>query len=213
MNKDNNNKNNVDSSGVYFSFLVSEQDAKKLNNFGTHQLGLDMTNSGNEYESRKHATLFASRERNLDIDYDTIVNNKKNDTITVKPIGWKLIKSHNTGKTCLALLIYSEELINAHEEIKNQTGLNHAFSTFITHISLHYDFEMTPERLKDMPLPQFDIKLDRLFTKEYKNTDNYKSSINKSTINNKDELVSNIKNIRDKFLNNDITNSIKLKAV
>jgi len=211
MNKDNNN--NVDSSGVYFSFLVSDKDAKKLNDFGTQQLGLDMSNSGNEYESRKHATLFASRERNLDIDYNKIVDSKKDDMITVKPIGWKLIKSHNTGKTCLALLIYSEELINAHEEIKTHTGLNHAFSTFITHISLHYDFEITPERLKDMPLPQFNITLDRLFTKEYKNSDNYKASIDKHAIEKKNDFVSNIKNIRDKFLNTDNTNLVKMKTV
>lgn len=176
----NNNNNNIESSGVYFSFLVSENDAEKLHHFGTHQLGLDMSNSGSEYESRKHATLFASRERDVDFDYHQIVENRKNDTITVKPIGWKLIKSHNTGKTCLALLIHSEELMNAHEEIKKVTGLNHAFSNFITHISLHYDFEMTPERLKDIPLPQFDITLDRLFTKDYKNNDNYKASIDKN---------------------------------
>lgn len=213
MNKDNNNKNNVDSSGVYFSFLVSEKDAIKLTEFGTHQLGLDMTNSGNEYESRKHATVFASRERNLDVNYQQIVDDKKDDTIVVSPIGWKLIKSHNTGKNCLALLVYSEELIKAHEEIKSITGLNHAFSTFITHVSLHYDFKMTPERLKDMPLPQFNIHLDRLFTKEYKNTDNYKASVNKGSIDNKNELVSNIQNIRDKFLNTQNTNSVKLKAV
>lgn len=193
----NNNKNNMDSSGVYFSFLVSEQDAQKLNDFGTNQLGLNMATSGNEYETRKHSTLFASREKNLDIDYKKIVEDKKDCSITVTPIGWKLIKSHNTGKTCLALVIHSEELMNSHEEIKSLTGLKHAFSDFMTHISIHYDFELTTERLKDMPLPNFDITLDRLFTKDYHNTDKYKSAL--AT---KPEVVMNVKNIREKLDNN-----------
>lgn len=190
-------KNNVkNDSGVYFSFLVSEKDAKKLNDFGSEVLGLDMNNSGSEYESRKHSTLFASRESNPEIDYQKIVDDKKDHSINVTPIGWKLIKSHNTGKTCLALIIHSEELMQSHDDIKKQTGLKHAFSDFITHISLHYDFEMSPERLKDMPLPDFNITLDRLYTKDYKNNDNPKPVIDK-----KPDIVSNMKNMREKFLN------------
>lgn len=193
MNTDN-NKHQMDSSGVYFSFLVSEQDAQKLNDFGKNQLGLNMATSGNEYETRKHSTLFASRERNLNIDYQKIVEEKKDCSITVTPIGWKLIKSHNTGKTCLALVIHSDELMKSHEEIKQLTGLNHAFSDFMTHISIHYDFELTAERLKDMPLPNFDIKLDRLFTKEYQNTDRYKTAL--AT---KPDVVINVKHLREKL--------------
>lgn len=187
----------MNNSGVYFSFLVSEQDAKKLNDFGENQLGLNMSNSGNEYETRKHSTLFASRERNLDVDYQKIVEDKKNCSITVTPIGWKLIKSHNTGKTCLALVIHSEELMKSHEEIKDITGLQHAFSDFMTHISIHYDFELTAERLKDMPLPNFDIKLDRLFTKDYQNSDKYKSAVCS-----KPEVVITVKTLRKKLENN-----------
>lgn len=205
-------KNNVknNSSGVYFSFLVSEEDSKKLNDFGTNELNLNMSNSGNDYESRKHSTLFASREFNPDIDYQQIVENKKNDSIEVTPIGWKLIKSHNTGKTCLALIIHSEELMQSHEDIKKQTGLKHAFSDFITHISLHYDFQMSPERLKDMPLPEFNITLDRLFTKDYQNTDyhNPKAIIEKFDKN--PNITSNIKNIRYKFAEPKIAPSLKI---
>lgn len=187
----------MNNSGVYFSFLVSEQDAKKLNDFGENQLGLNMVNSGNEYETRKHSTLFASREKNLDIDYQKIVEDKKNCSITVTPIGWKLIKSHNTGKTCLALVIHSDELMKSHEEIKDITGLQHAFSDFMTHISIHYDFELTAERLKDMPLPNFDIKLDRLFTKDYQNSDKYKSALSS-----KPDVVITVKTLREKLENN-----------
>lgn len=187
----------MNNSGVYFSFLVSEQDAKKLNDFGENQLGLNMVNSGNEYETRKHSTLFASREKNLDIDYQKIVEDKKNCSITVTPIGWKLIKSHNTGKTCLALVIHSDELMKSHEEIKDITGLQHAFSDFMTHISIHYDFELTAERLKDMPLPNFDIKLDRLFTKDYQNSDKYKSALCS-----KPDVVITVKTLREKLENN-----------
>lgn len=203
--KTDNNKNKMDSSGVYFSFLVSEQDAQKLNDFGKNQLGLNMNNSGNEYETRKHSTLFASRERNLDIDYDKIVEDKKDCSITVTPIGWKLIKSHNTGKTCLALVIHSDELMKSHEEIKQLTGLSHAFSDFMTHISIHYDFELTAERLKDMPLPNFDITLDRLFTKSYHNTDKYKSSLTS-----KPEVVIKMQNLRETINNNTSLKMLKL---
>lgn len=154
--------------GVYFSFLVSENDAIKLNDFGRDVLGLDMENSGCSYESRKHASLFASKTRN-EVDYDQIVKDRENTTITVQPVGWKIIKSPNTGKDCLALIINSDELIKHHEEIKKITGLNHAFDSFITHISLHYDVQFTKEDINNLPVPNFDIQLDRLFTKVYEN--------------------------------------------
>ena len=155
--------------GVYFSFLVSDKDAEKLNKFGSDMLGLDMENSGCSYETRKHASLFASTVSHDNFNYQKIVDDRANTKITVKPSKWKLLTSRNTGKTCLALEISSPELIAHHEEIKRITGLNHAFNDFLTHISIHYDVKLTEEQIKDLPLPDFDIQLDRLFTKGYEN--------------------------------------------
>lgn len=205
--------------GVYFSFLVSEEDAKKLHDFGQNSLGLDMKNSGSEYEYRKHSTLFASKEVNAEVDYQKIVEEKKEQCITVKPIGWKLIKSHNTGKTCLALIIDSEELLTSHKEIKEMTGLTHAFSDFITHISIHYDFPITSETLKNMPLPDFDITLDRLFTKDYHNNPLSKTEQPKDNtdfiphIESKENALSNIRNIRKMRNNTSVNDEIKKNKI
>ena len=62
--KNNNYKVSImsqNNNGVYFSFLVSENDAIKLNDFGRDVLGLDMENSGCSYESRKHASLLLQK--------------------------------------------------------------------------------------------------------------------------------------------------------
>lgn len=159
-------KNN---NGVYFSFLVSDKDAEKLNDFGRDVLNLDMENSGCAYESRKHASLFASTVSKDNFDYQKIVDDRAETKIKVKPKKWKLLTSRNTGKTCLALEITSDELLAHHQEIKKITGLDHAFSDFLTHISIHYDVKLTEAQIKDLPLPDFEIELDRLFTKNYEN--------------------------------------------
>ena len=188
--------------GVYFSFLVSENDAIKLNEFGREKLGLDMENSGCSYETRKHASLFASKTRN-EVDYEQIVKEREDTTITVKPVGWKIIKSPNTGDDCLALIINSDELVKHHEEIKKITGLNHAFDDFITHISIHYDVKISKAELKDLPIPDFDIKLDRLFTKVYENqytSESTKPGEKQEPNNDESQIISSdIKNINNRM--------------
>lgn len=150
--------------GTYIGINLTEKTKSDITKFCYDQ---NILIKVNDFDQSLHSTIVYSYDK-TEITLDNILNFINKDKKISKDcgniIGFELLWNQTTQDySCLGAKLESNYLMYLNEKLQKEFNIKHLFDEYIPHITFSYNFK---GKIKNLPLPKFNIDFLDLYVKE-----------------------------------------------